>query len=253
MSNNLDHQRRAVEAVNQAARLGVELCNQNAMTHWSQMFLMDNQVNFWHAEEYDQSLERKVIDDFFKDCVGNFLVIGAANGIDQSFGLLERGWNVVYCEPDPIACQQLLSITEKWAHRVTIVNAAITPNDNKLTKFYVSKSTGLSSLLDPNKPGSREIITNAVSVTNLFKTIGYNFDYIQIDAEGLDIDLVKAMDWSQLTQCKMLCIEAGFPLILHLLEHGYVLTDYIGPYGYNTIYRKFQSIDSNKNLKKPNE
>lgn len=253
MSDSLDCQRRAAEAVNQAAGIGVDLGNQEIMTDCSQMFLMDNQINFWHAKEYDQNLERNIIDNFFKDCVGNFLVIGAANGIDQSFGLLKRGWNVVYCEPDPVACQQLLTITEQWSDQVTIVNAAITPNDNKLTKFYVSTSTGLSSLFDPGKPGFREIITNAVSVNNLFKTIGYNFDYIQIDAEGLDIDLVKAIDWSQLSQCKMLCIESGFPLFLHLLEHGYVLTDYIGPYGYNTIYRKFQSIDSNKNLKKTHE
>lgn len=250
MSNNLEFIPRSHNAALNAKQAGVDEQHCDAILKQSHMFLMDNQLIF--SPDNNQESEKLIIDDFFKYYVGNFLVIGAANGIDQSRGLLERGWNVVYCEPDPVACGHLLKTTDKWKKQVTIINSAVTPGTDGLIKFFVSELTGLSGVA-PSAYENREILTNAVSINNLFNTIGYNFDYIQIDAEGLDNDLVKAMNWSLIPQCKMLCIEAGWSSWNHLLNYGYVLTDFIAPYGVNTIYRQFSVIDSNRNLKMKNE
>jgi FkbM family methyltransferase len=239
----------ANEAIELAKAAGYEPNFCDYMWRNKQMFVMDRQLTFAN-EFFGQALEQQIIENFFKDHVGNFLVIGAANGIDQSWNLLKSGWNAVYCEPDPVACKYLLETTHPWSDQVTIVNSAINTTGG-LTPFHVSPTVGLSSVCPLPGIDSREIITNSIAISDLFEFIGYNFDYVQIDAEGLDHQLITAMDWAKLVNCKMICIETGMWSWQHLLEHGeYVLTDNLGA---NTIYRRRQFIDSNKNLKISNE
>jgi FkbM family methyltransferase len=246
----MDNQTRwANEAIELATAAGYAPNFCDYLRRNKQMFVMDRQITFAN-EFFGQALEQQIIENFFKDHVGNFLVIGAANGIDQSWNLLKSGWNVVYCEPDPVACKYLLETTQPWSDQVTIVNSAINTTSG-LTPFYVSPTVGLSSVCPLPEIDSREIIINSIAISDLFEFIGYNFDYVQVDVEGLDHQLITAMDWNKLANCKMICIETGLKSWQHLLEHGeYVLTDNLGA---NTIYRRQQFIDSNKNLKTGNE
>jgi FkbM family methyltransferase len=246
----MDNQTRwANEAIQLATAAGYKPNFCDYMWRNKQMFVMDRQLTFAN-EFFSQVLEQQIIENFFKDHVGNFLVIGAANGIDQSWNLLKYGWKVVYCEPDPVACKYLLETTQPWRDQVTIVNAAINTT-NGLTPFYVSSTVGLSSVHSLPSTDSREIIVNSIAINDLFEFIGYNFDYVQVDVEGLDHQLITAMDWNKLANCKMICIETGMKDWQHLLEHGeYILTDNLGA---NTIYRRRQFIDGNRNLKISNE
>ena len=156
---------------------------------------------------------------FDESYIGKFLEIGVDTGTDHMYCFLEQGWQGVYCEPDPISCQMLIDTTEKFNQQVTIINSAITPTSG-LTDFFVCINGHGTSSLNPtwaeiNKPVVpnpvvRKLVTNGVSVQQLFDFIGTEFDIISIDAEGSDEAIIKAIDWSTLPQCKVLIVEGGW-------------------------------------------
>lgn len=167
-----------------------------------------------------------ILAEYFKNFKGRFLGIGANFGFDWGFPLLDRGWTGVYCEPDPIACAQLIANTEKYRDRVTIVNSAVMPTSG-LRPFYLSlNSSFLSSIhsdwlenaLSHNdswdrNPKKLPILTNTISFINLIAYVGTDFDLIVIDAEGVDVEIAMSIDWSQFTKCTLISLEHGYPEI----------------------------------------
>jgi FkbM family methyltransferase len=163
--------------------------------------------------DYSQYGEQRVILDYFNGKVGTFLDIGANDGItfSNTQALAHKGWDGVLVEPSPKAFAALDSLYRE--RLAVLVNAAITTTDGPIT-LHEGSDTLLSSLdADQGKvwkahtfaPITVEGITFA---TLLERTKRSAFDFVNIDAEGHDLDILRQMDLDALV-VQMLCIEHG--------------------------------------------
>ena len=60
---------------------------------------------------------------------------------------------------------------------------------------------------ESHEPLQYEILTHTLGVQDLINRVGTDFDLVVIDAEGMDEELINAIDWSQLSNCSLLCCE----------------------------------------------
>tara|TARA_Y100000389_G_C17254198_1_gene409674 strand:- start:77 stop:691 length:615 start_codon:yes stop_codon:yes gene_type:complete len=170
--------------------------------------------------EFD--FDQRFIQKYFADLpIGRALIIGANEGFNNpSYSLIEKGWRAVCCEPSPFALSRFLTNQNKYLDQITFVNCAITPTPGKLTSFYLAERHAMSSLhnnwLDlqvergvcpEEKAIHQEILTHTLSFQELLDKVGVDFDLVVIDAEGVDPELLGAIDWTQLSKCRMICVE----------------------------------------------
>jgi FkbM family methyltransferase len=182
--------------------------------------------------------EKNFIIDFFKNKPnGRFLEIGANDGeptqdTEPMWGLVEKGWSGVYCEPNPISCAKLISNILPYKDKIQVFNGAVSMNNNEgLVDFYLSLQTRMSSSLDPTwskkqyyyKPEHQQypMITSMVSFQSLIDFVGNDFDCISIDVENNSAvvsDLLMSIDWGQFKNCKVLCLEAATSKVIEYLK-----------------------------------
>jgi FkbM family methyltransferase len=174
---------------------------------------------------YEKHLEELlVITNFFGPDPKKFLCIGAQDGLDHTHLLLKGGWSGIYCEPNPIVCSELITNTEVYKDKVTIINGAVMGKSG-LQTFYLCKNiTAISSFQEswtdhtmpdllkkfpelPSEPEIQEILTNTISAQDLINHLGTDIDFISIDAEGSDPEIIMNMPWGILDKCKMAFIE----------------------------------------------
>jgi len=148
---------------------------------------------------------------------GRLLDIGAYNGItfSNSKALMDKGWSGVLVEP----CADVfvgLAQAYKGNDKGWLVNAAVSPNHTGLIKFYstpdaVSTTEHTNTKAHLNKWGQviqfQEIYTTAIGVADFFSKFGYDFDFITLDVESLNVELFLAIPWQCMTNLKLLCIE----------------------------------------------
>ena len=184
------------------------------------------------------TIKQFVINHFNNQLTGKFLEIGANDGEphnnDEPFwGLVEKNWSGVYCEPNPIACAQLVKNVMPYGDKIKIVNGALDA-DAGLKTFYLSvDSKGPSSSFHPewmkqqtyHKPNDRQypIITNSFTLENLLDNVGYDFDAMSIDIETYDIEpILGDFNFSKLNNCKLIMLEVCSKKITQsLLNLGY--------------------------------
>jgi len=175
---------------------------------------------------YGQNKEDRIIDQIIKkkygkDFVGNFLELGANDGVTLSNSrfFLENGWTGFLVEPSKNAFERLIHVTEK-KHRC--FNVALGTSDCKI-KFYESKnhlnqgdiSLVSSIILNETDRWKKSGVLfeeyevdcfcwgSFVESNSLESTI---FDVISIDIEGMDYEILTQMDLKKLG-CKVLCVE----------------------------------------------
>jgi len=187
---------------------------------------------------YTQNKEQEYILEYFKDFKGTLLDIGANDGktFSNSLALIEQGWNAVLVEPSPCTFEKLSKLHAKNKN-VTCLNVAIGTDKCKM-KFYESghhlkdkSDYALLSTLDANetikwRKAGIEFKEIDVDVITMDEIKG-NFDFITIDAEGLDIDILKQID---LTNTKLLCIEWN-----SIIANKLVILEYCSQFGMNKI------------------
>ena len=158
--------------------------------------------------------------DYFKNLpAGRALAIGANQGTNNpTYELIKRGWKAVCCEPDPFAVGLLIELLKEYQANVTIVNSAITPTTGQLTPFYLSIGrSAMSSLradwlatqdaIPNDEKQQQQILTHPVSFQDLLNYVGTDFDLVVIAVEGIDAELIKSIDWTQLSKCQLVCVE----------------------------------------------
>lgn len=167
---------------------------------------------------YSQNEEEKHILEFFKDTTGTLLDIGANDGktFSNSLALIEKGWKAVLVEPSEVAMRQLRFTHQGNPNVITMCIAVGIKNG--VETFHESGEhlgKGDFSLLSTLKEAEKlrwnkttEFRKKEISVmdyaTLCAESKNYLFDFITIDAEGMDIEILKQID---LTQTKLLCIE----------------------------------------------
>lgn len=166
---------------------------------------------------YSQNNEEQVIVSFFGNKVGNLLDIGANDGItfSNSRKLLELGWSGELIEPAEKPFNKLKELY-KDNKKVKLHNIAISDSRGELTFYSSGEHIGngdsdlLSTLSIVDKQKWENSTVYLESKVQSLKWLDfYNwqiYDFINIDAEGYDLSILKQMDLKELG-CKCLCIE----------------------------------------------
>lgn len=178
---------------------------------------------------YSQNGEDKIVLDFFKkkygkDFKGTVLDIGANDGItlSNSHLFIRQGWRGVLVEPDPVAFTKLgfnYNESDYYSNIIMVNKAVNTVNQERI--MYCSDShltkqdTGLLSTLvkDETKRWTRtqkftEKKVNCITFDTLAKSLSFEkaFDFITIDAEGLDYEILSQIDLDKYN-VKVVCVE----------------------------------------------
>lgn len=188
-------------------------------------------------KDFSQSGEQKIILNYFGDRKGAFLDCGANDGVvlSNTRALAELSWKGICIEPSPSAFEKL-----RWNYfnnmDVTVVNAAITTADGPIDLYdsgtHLKKgdvallSTTVPSEMDRWKK-SGEVFTkttvrgitfqtllsecglvqgNVIDYTDKIPPVIAQFDFISIDAEGMDVVILRQIDLTAVG-CQLLCIE----------------------------------------------
>lgn len=166
---------------------------------------------------YSQNQEEEVIVSYFGNKIGNLLDIGANDGItfSNSRKLLELGWSGELVEPADIPYLKLKELY-KDNKRVKLHKVAISDSRGELTFYSSGEHVGngdsdlLSTLSIVDKQKWENSTVYQESKVHSLKWLDfYNwqiYDFINIDAEGYDLSILKQMDLKELG-CKCLCIE----------------------------------------------
>lgn len=166
-------------------------------------------------ERYTQGNEQDVILNFFGDRKGTFLDIGANDSItfSNTYALSLLGWSGVCVEPIPEAFAKCVETHE--GRPVQCIEAAITTVDGPVAMQSCSDSLVSSLSTDAAKAWEhygfewKEIKVQGMTFATLLERSQYKrFEFISIDAEGHDLEILAQMDLEALG-CELLCIEHG--------------------------------------------
>lgn len=174
---------------------------------------------------YSQNNEQDIILHYFKDRKGTFLDIGANDGVTLSntYALQKLGWHGVLIEPSEEAFNRI-PVTP-FVHKF---NVAIGTTDGHCTFHEMGEHLGVRdvSLLSTIKktelkrwPGVefKERMTEVWTYKTLLTNSPYKtFDFISIDAEGVDFEILEQIN---LKYTDMVCIEHnGNADLFHMIK-----------------------------------
>jgi FkbM family methyltransferase len=189
-----------------------------------------------------QNLEDKIVSDWFGQYIGVALEIGANDGVtySNSFHLIENWWGAVLVEPSQKVFPKLAKLHEN-NNRVICVNCAI-GDHNGIGKLLDSGDfllKGTCSLLSTLKPEEtkrwgdvsfEETEVNIITFNTLLKQSPYKkFQFVSLDAEGMDLDILRQIDLNRI-DCRCICVEHNSsPNILVQIK------EYCAAFGLNKI------------------
>lgn len=171
-------------------------------------------------KNYSQNQEQPAILNYFKEFKGTFLSIGENDGetLSNVRALAESGWCGVMVEPAPIAFAKLKQLyNNNTKGCFYIYDCAIGNHNGRATlhdsgSLFKNGDTSLVSTLvqEETKRFSSVLSYTPVDVkvykwkTFLNRLKIKKFDFVNIDCEGVDADILEQMDVSAV---KCLCIE----------------------------------------------
>jgi len=184
---------------------------------------------------YSQRDEEKHILQFFKETEkGRFLDVGAYDGklFSTTRALAQKGWGGVLVEPSPSVLPALRELYKDSPQHIIIEKGI--GLESKTQLFYDSRGDAISSfdidhkILWEKKGGTvyDEIFIEILSVDDLFAQIGYDFQFINLDAEAWSLDILEVLPFDKLTEVKMICVEFDHAIdrVMNAVEkHGFTL------------------------------
>jgi FkbM family methyltransferase len=176
---------------------------------------------------YSQNNEQEIILDFFEGEIGRFLDIGANDGktLSNTHQLALNGWSGNCIEPAPDAFARLTNLYKDNlkidCHRVAIGLKTERKDFYKSGTHLKKGDTALLSTLQKSettkwqKTTDFEIIkVDCFTWQDFYNTIQpIEFDFISIDAEGLDVMILRQMDLKVLNT-RLLCIEHNSNVVI---------------------------------------
>ena len=167
----------------------------------------------WHDNE---RLVKNLLDKYFANNEVFFITIGAYDGIsfDPSYEyIIKYAWKGILVEPQKEAFDRLVS-NYGGSESLIFVNAAVSDQRGHIYLYKISdkkyKETyfrGMSTIA-PQKTMVRDLHPDHVLIEKVqsmtFDDIISKYkvsklDYLQIDAEGYDFEIIKMIDFSRLT------------------------------------------------------
>lgn len=169
---------------------------------------------------FAQNREDLIVLNYFNGHKGDILSIGENDGTTFSNArlLIQQGWGAYLVEPSPVAFE-LLRLLYRDTPMVRLFNVAISTSNGK-GWFYESaehvkggNDVALVSSLHTHEVSKwadvkfKKIEVDFVTFKDFMVPIqSAKFDFISIDAEGSDWDILQQIDLKQVG-CKCLCIE----------------------------------------------
>jgi len=206
-----------------------------------------------HARYFSQYGQDLFVDSFlFRGRRGGFFVdVGAYDGVTYSntcFLERELGWQGICFEPNPEAFRKLSA-----ARNCAVVNAGIGPSQGSLQFLALPESIEMGSgFLDYFPQYRRDpawadlMLRNGATLSNI-RVLEVNdavastgrtaIDYISIDTEGADFDILRALDLQRF-DVEVIDIENNFfgdDICVYMDRCGYELRGILGS---NEIYQK---------------
>ena len=199
---------------------------------------------------FSQNNEQEVILDYFKNQPeGCFLDIGANDGqtLSNSRALALSGWSGVCVEPAPDPFQKLETLYD--GSKVLVFECAIGKENGKMP-FHISGThlhkgdSGLLSTLEPDEmkrwQGTEQFIESEVDVLTWPSFYAgcsvKTFDFISIDAEGLDFFILKEMNLKEMAT-KLVCVEYNSNKMMKSAFHS-IFTHF----GLRQIHTTFENL-----------
>jgi FkbM family methyltransferase len=172
--------------------------------------------------KYSQNNEEEIIGRYFGQFVGNLLSIGENNGqqLSNVYALIRNGWGGDLVEPSPQVFPELYQLhrgnAKIFCHDVAIgdKNGWVTLYDSgELLKQGDKALVSTVSYQETTRwrPSSIPFSEVQVKMTTfqmfMLERAGYQqYDFISIDAEGMDLTILRQMDLDVL-ECRCLCVE----------------------------------------------
>jgi FkbM family methyltransferase len=192
-----------------------------------------------------QNNEEALVKEYFGTKLGTFIDIGANDGmtLSNTYAAAQRGWKGVMVEPSPSAFAKL--VPNMKGLDVQCVQAAINDKSGTQTLYDSGEhlnvgDTALLSTLEiehTHKWGCsfESVDVRVITFAQLLKEVNIErADLISIDAEGVDMNVLKQIDLLQIG-CKMLIIEHEHANEVEMLE-------YCRSYGMKKYARNHQNL-----------
>lgn len=166
---------------------------------------------FGSMEHFTQTDEQPVILRELADIPnGKFLDIGAYDGqsLSNTRALALSGWSGTLVEPNPRLFMSLLQMYGQDS-RFTLVNAAMSDKSGLARLFLDGSNEPYSSSIAPNAKEMFPLTPYPMSYlvpTITPRDLTESFDFISIDTEGFDLEILKAMRGT-LDSTRLICIE----------------------------------------------
>lgn len=196
---------------------------------------------------YSQNNEEQIIFSYFKDFKGNLLSLGENDGetLSNCRALLLNGWTGVLVEPSEKVFPKLRELYRDTS--VQCIQVAIGNKSGKAT-FYDSDTLlkiGDKALVSTmsidetrrwgNSVAFDETEVDVITMAELLKmTLLKTFDFISIDCEGYDLDILKQIDLKAL-QTKLICIEFNG-------KDQYLYDREVLPLGFKLIHKNAENL-----------
>lgn len=170
---------------------------------------------------HSQNSEEQHILNYFGDFKGTFIDIGANDGktFSNTYALSQMGWCGVLIEPSPRAFAKLKQLYSETKGCFYLYNYAIGVTNGTVTLYESGElvkqgDVGLVSTLVEKETERFKRVTSyeAIEVdcyrwkTALNRWKIKKFDFISIDIEGLELEVLEQID---LTETKLICIETN--------------------------------------------
>lgn len=163
-------------------------------------------------KRYSQNREQDHIVDFFKGQKGTYLDLGAYDGVNLSNtrALTRLGWNGVLIEASPTIYERLVFNCKDYAN-VLPLNFAVSDKDDIVKFFDNLNAVGTMHEKETKRWGDTEqfkqIEIECRDIKTVLEELPYTkYDFVSIDCEGEDLNLLKRIDFMKY-QTKMVCVE----------------------------------------------
>jgi FkbM family methyltransferase len=191
---------------------------------------------------FSQRDEETYILEHFKGSTGTFLDLGAYDGVmfSNTRQLALNGWCGVCVEPSPTVLPKLLELY-KDSDKIKVLPYAVGDTTEQKT-FYDSNGDAVSSLDTKHvkvwKKGSNvkfsPVQVECLTVSDLLDKIGFDFDFINIDTEGISFYILKQLPFDKLINLKMICIEYD--------GKANDIANFAAQYGFSVLHRTSENL-----------
>lgn len=159
---------------------------------------------------YSQDKEDLIVEKLIDKKKGRFLEIGGYHPkrLSNTYRLYQKGWRGVIVEPNP----EVKEIFNKVRPADLFLNIGVGDKNGVLT-YYRFLIPALNTFLKEEaiisqKKGHKLCGIEKIKVKRISEIIKENFDFLSIDTEGMDYQILKSWPW-QKYRPKVICVEAG--------------------------------------------